>query len=75
MFKRIPTKYADFAARKKREACYIGVAALLFGTLSTCVIAITRGLRLNEALLACARWQGMSTVLALTAIAQQYRRA
>ena len=67
-FRRIPTKYAAFAAHKKREAYGIGVAALIFGTLGACVIAMLRAISLADALAACLRWQGVSSSLALGAL-------
>ena len=68
VFNRIPRKFAEFAAYKKREAYLIGVFALLFGTVSTCAIAMARHLELSDALAACLRWQGTATTLALIAL-------
>ena len=68
MFKRIPARYQAFASYKRREAYGIGVAALVFGTLATCAVALLRRIALGEALLACLRWQGGATTLALAAL-------
>ena len=68
VFKRIPSKYTSFATYKKREAYGIGVAALLFGTLTTCAVAALRRIALSAALIACLRWQGTATAAALAAL-------
>lgn len=67
-FKRIPATYSAFASYKKREAYMIGVGALMFGTAGACLVALLRQIPLSNALLACARWQGVSTAVALGAL-------
>ena len=64
-FSKIPAKYQAFASYKLREHWAIGGVSLVFGVLSACLVAASRNIAITEALVACSRIQGPTTLVAL----------
>ena len=64
-FNKIPAKYKAFAAYKLAEHWAIGGVSLVFGVLSACIVAASRNIAISEALVACSRIQGPTTLIAL----------
>ena len=64
-FKRIPLKFAAFAAYKKREAWWMGVASSIVGLISACLLATTRQSMVTDAFASSLRWQGLPSAVVL----------
>ena len=61
----MPAKYKAFAAYKLAEHRAIGGVSLVFGVASACLVAASRSIAISEALVACSRIQGPTTLVAL----------
>ena len=64
-FNKIPAKYKAFAAYKLAEHWAIGGVSLVFGIASACLVAASRNIAIADALVACSRIQGPTTLIAL----------
>ena len=57
--------YLAFAAYKLAEHWAIGGVSLVFGVLSACLVAALRHIAITDALVACSRIQGPTTLITL----------